>query len=134
MISTSNINLGSTALTPTGGTSSASVSLGDSLEKHQVYLTEAATTVLTRKSVDFTVKRPVVNSASPSGYTQQRTKVLVRYPITLGSGDVTVCTASIELASDVEMGESDMDNLRYISAQLISDTDFDNLFRHQSLN
>lgn len=112
---------------PTGGVATTLSSLGSTLNKHTLFLDENLSIVM-RRLMEVFSKPPVASAGAPGGYTQQRTTVLVKVPITLGNGNVTVNTVKVEVAFDPETDAAGRTLLREFVAHLGSDTDFDDLF------
>lgn len=115
----------------TGGTAKSFSSLGNTLHENRVVFD--GTGILSRSSADFVSKSPTYSSSSPSNYTQARNTVTFRFPKTLASGDVVYNTARIQIATDVETTSAEIDTLRGIVAQVLSDTDFDGYWRNQEM-
>lgn len=120
---------GSIAHTP--GDTDPLLSLSDSAEKHATYFD--ASTFALRKSADFSVKRPKVSLTAPDGYTQARNTVLLRYPIELANGLVTVNTVSIQSSISVETPLGDISNLRMLAADLLFEGALNEYWTNQSL-
>jgi len=131
-ISTANINVGATSVASTGGTASSFTSLGDSIDRNEVFFD--STSIVDRKTCSFSTSQPKINASSPDGYTQGRSKFTLRYPIVLADGVTwTTCTFKAELATSVEMSTAEMDDMRYLSAQILADSDFDSFFNSLSV-
>lgn len=116
---------------PTGGTSEAVTPLSDDANKHEVMY--GANSFATLQTIDFSVKRPKVSAASPSGYTQARSTILIRYPITLANGLVTVNTVSTVFASDIETTDAQKLEMRKAIAHMLLLTVLDEYINNQSL-
>jgi hypothetical protein len=77
-----------------------------------------------RLEVSFSVKEPKVSEGAPNGYTQARTVVMVKYPMVLDNGNLTVNTISINVATDIETSDAERDELLLLAAQIINNSDF----------
>lgn len=119
-------------VTHTGGTAETLLKQSDSSTEVECYLDGASSFAL-RKTIVLGVKRPKVSASSPSGYTQKRNTVLIRFPITLASGEVTVCTGKVEIAADIEMSALEITYLRKYLSDFLVTSDTDEFWENQSL-
>lgn len=130
------INNGSILLDGTvsasGGTATTLLSKGENGETHKVLLNDGAAFV-SQKTIDFSVKEPRVSSGAPSGYTQARNVVLVKFPKILADGSRTVNTARIEFATDINTTDAERLTMRSLAAQLLVDSDITSFWNAQSL-
>lgn len=125
----------STAITPTGGTDITLASLGLSNAVLNTYVSND-NSMLTRRTVSFSAKGPKANAGSPGGYTQARRKVVLTSPrtITVGSNQVlTNDRVTIELAFDINATSAQINNLRYLAAQLLGNANFDGFYQAGAL-
>jgi hypothetical protein len=106
-----------------GGTDQDLVSLGLTEGKHVVYY-DGDTDFRSRRTIEFTVKEPKVQSSAPNGYTQARAVALMRVPLELDNGEITVNTVRLEVAVDPETEDSEITDLVYQAAQLFYADDF----------
>jgi len=119
--------------TPTGGTS-VGISLLKSPSAGKViakYDTE--TDFLTRTTIEFSIKDPVALSSAPGGYTQARSTVFIKKPMTLANGNRTVNTLSITLSRDPEMTSTALAALRLEACQFLGKGSFDDFYLSHSL-
>lgn len=126
---------GATALNPTGGSDILLSPLGINNGVSSTYVSND-TSMLTRRSIDFSAKDPKVNAASPGGMTQARRKVVLYLPRVLTVGSTTVVTqekVTIEANFDISATTAQVNNMRYLAAQLLSDTEFDSFWQAGSL-
>lgn len=120
-ISSASILTGAT-LAASGGTALPFTSLGNTLNENSVVY--GGTGILDRKTGQFLTRLPVVNSNSPSGYSQARNIVNLRYPKTLASGETVYNTVKLTIACDVETTDAEKLEIRDDLAQILFDTDF----------
>jgi len=132
-LANANVNVDATSIAPTGGTSTALASIGDSLNKHALFLATSGVEFKDRVTFDFTTKAPSITSGSPSGFTQARSGIVLKFPITLATGERIVNTARVEIATDVETTTAEKVNIRYYLSQLLSDIETDDFCNNQSL-
>lgn len=123
---------GATYVAPTGGSALAFESLGVRNNTNEIFAT-ADTDLRTRRSIVCTVKDPKVSASAPNGYTQARRTATFKSPLSLDNGNVTVNTAKVEFAFDVETTEAELDEMKLILCQAIMDSDFDNFYADGSL-
>lgn len=124
-ISSASVPIGAT-YSPSGGTATSFVSLGQNEGRNKVFLDDAATLLL-RKTMVATSKQPVANAGAPNGFTQQRSTVVFHVPITLANGNTTVNSAKIEVAYDPETSDADRDLLWEMLGHISIDADFQEL-------
>lgn len=117
----------------TGGTATSLASLGNTLGQHNCYFDDGSE-FLAQSNIDFTVKAPKVSATAPNGYTQARNTVLIKVPLALDNGSVTVNTVRIDFASDIEMTDAERLTMRVYAAQILSDSDFTEFWDNQSLS
>lgn len=82
------------------------------------------TDLRTRRQIDVTVKSPTPNSGAPNGYTQARVTKVYKRPLLLENGKLTVNTAKVEIAYDVESTPTEIQDLLDVAAQMAFDADF----------
>lgn len=117
---------------PTGGSALAFTGQGIRNNAHTA-VAMADTSLLLRRSITASVKEPKVSVGAPNGYTQARATIVFKSPLALDNGNHTVNTVRIELAYDEETTSAEIEELRIIAAQLLADSDFDNLWKGLSL-
>lgn len=120
-------------ITASGGTALGLSSLGQNGNRVSLVAT-ADTDFRTRRTMDFTAKAPNSNVAAPNGYTQARPSVLIKAPITLANGKLTVNTLRIEMAYDVETSQAQIAALMELGAQSLFDSDFVSFWKSLSLS
>lgn len=126
---------GATALTPAGGSNITLAPLGIQNGVAKTFV-QNDSTMLTRRTVDFSVKDPKANAASPGGMTQARRKVVLSFPKTVTVGPATVLTQekiTIEAGFDIGSDAARIKNLLFLAAQTMSDTEFDAFWQAGSL-
>lgn len=111
---------------PTGGSATSFVSLGQTGESHRLFIDDGSDLIL-RKTCLATSKAPVANSGAPNGYTQQRTTIVFHVPMLLDNGNYTTNTVRIEVAYDPEADSSEVGFLWELLAHIGVDADFANL-------
>lgn len=118
------------------GTSTTLKTLGDSLNQHHSYLSVTGEDLPLQQRVELvaTIKQPKVNAAAPNGYTQARNTMLLKAPLVLDNGNVTVNTVRVEFAFDVETTSAEKDTLRHYVAQLITESSFEEFWNSQSID
>lgn len=124
-----------TAIAPTGGSDITIASLGLSNAILNTYVSND-TSMLTRRTLSFSSKDPKVNAGSPGGYTQARRKITLVSPRSITVGTSTVLTqdkVTIEIATDVSATNAQINNLRYLAAQVLGYANFDNFFQAGAL-
>ncbi len=130
-LSNASVQSGAT-MAPTGGSALAFESAGIRDRVHKVFAT-ADTDLRTRREIVATVKEPVPSASAPNGSTQARASATVKLPLALDNGNSTVNTVRIELSYDPETITSEIDELRIVAAQVLTDSDFDALWEGLSL-
>ena len=129
------ISDGATAISPTGGTAISLVAMGIQNGIASTFVSQD-TSMLTRRTVDFSSKDPRANAASPGGMTQARRKVVLYVPrvVTVGSSSITTQEkVTLEVAFDISATGAQINNLRYLAAQLLADPELDNFYQAGSL-
>lgn len=116
----------------TGGTAVPFSLLGQNLDELQVSFDQ--TSVINRCSARFSKRAAVVSAAAPSGYTQSRNEVLLRFPTTLADGSVVISTAKIQLAVDVNASAATRQAMRDITAQVLYHADMDAFWNNQTID
>lgn len=125
--------LSGATMAPTGGTAINFSSAG--IRSNVVTLNcDEDTDYRTRRQVVCTAKEPKPSSTAPNGYTQARSKTVLKSPLELDNGEITVNTVTIEFAFDVETSAAEVDELQVLAAQLITDADFDELWNTGNLS
>jgi len=87
----------------------------------------------TRRSIDFSVKVPKVNSSSINGYTLGRARALYKQPKLLANGKIVTNTVALEIAYDFESTDVEVQRMLDTGAQLFFDTDFTSFWKYLSL-
>lgn len=100
----------------TGGNAATTGLLGQSSTEKEIYIVDANPLVY-RKTILFSKKEHKVLASSPSGYTQMRTNILVKSPMLLANGLVTVNTAFLQFAADINMTDGEKKTLRELISQ-----------------
>jgi hypothetical protein len=105
---------------PTGGTATALKEINpySGPGKTVVYY-NGDTDFTLRRTIDFTTKEPVANSATPSGYTAVREGAFMRWPRTLANGNRHVDTISINISCSPETSLADQLALRLEAADCV---------------
>jgi len=124
---------GATYVVPTGGSALAFAGRGAQGNTHVLYDT-AAVDARTQKTIVCTVKDPKPSAGAPNGYTQARTSILMKDPLSLDNGGLTVNTAGANFAIDVETTSAEFADMKLRLCQCIMDTDFDAFWLNRSLN
>jgi hypothetical protein len=119
-------------LTPSGGTTTAFESEGIINGKQTLFAT-ADTDLRTRREIVCSVVKPKIQASAPNGYTQARSNVVIKVPLELDNGAITVQQLKIELAVDVEATTTEKETLLSMGAQVLNDSDFRSLFTQLSL-
>lgn len=131
-IQNASLQYSGTVLEPVDGTAQILATLQEGSGKHDVYFN--ATSLVVRNSASFSVKSPKVNASAPSGYTQARSTILLRFPVTAADSTITYSTLKIELATDISMSSAQIDTLRSLGAQMLASmSDLDEFWHDQSL-
>jgi hypothetical protein len=114
------------------GTATPLLVLGNSLDTVKAQLDQDLD-FLNSIAIEFSTKVPKVSNGAPNGYTKRRKRVKVVIPITLANGNVSSRTIILEHASDVESTPADIQSDLVLGAQLLSDSDFSDFWKQQSL-
>lgn len=114
------------------GTDTALLTQGGNLDQVSTILDDG-TEFLASTSINFSKKPAKLSSAAPNGYTQLRNIVKVQSPLVLDNGGNTVNTVTINLGVDVETTDAEVQSLLVLAAQLLTDTDFSDFWKKQSL-
>jgi len=130
-LSTASVLSGATTAA-SGGSALAFTGAGIRNNSHALYVA-ADTDLRTRRALVCSVKEPKVSSSAPNGYTQARSTVTYKAPLSLDNGNVTVNTVRVEVSYDVETSAAELTELKCIGSQILTDADFDALFQSQSL-
>lgn len=85
-----------------------------------------------RKDLEFSVKEPKPSESAPNGYTQAREVFILKVPLLLDNGKITVNTLKIEMATDVETTDAERLTMRSLGAQALSDSDFTGFWDDQA--
>lgn len=117
---------------PTGGTTKT-LGLIRASGDSATYFVEEDPDLKTRREVVITAKAPKVSASAPGGYTQARSTMLFKSPMTLANGEVTVNTVRIEVSYDPELSEADKATLRQDAAQFLFDTEAESLWDQLSV-
>ncbi len=104
-----------------GGTADNLESVYDDSKTHQ--LQYGSGSFLERTVVEFSRSQPQKNSASPGGYTQARGNLVIKQPIDLGDGEITMNTARLTVATAVQSTDAQKKELLDSCAQFIYGTD-----------
>lgn len=121
-ISTATINSGAT-VSASGGTALTFASRGSEPGRNVIYVA-SDTDLRTRREADFSVSYPKIQGSAPNGYTQARRTVVMKFPLVLENGNVTVNTIRIVLSTDVETTDAEIGEYLALGAQAMIDTDF----------
>lgn len=127
-------NTGATAIafTPTGG-SSINWDISSSNGNTVVVSPELDTDFRTKRSITFTKTAPKVEPSAPNGYTQVRTKEVIKIPLLLDNGKYTVNTVKVEVAYDVETSDAERLELRSLAAQSLINSNITPVWDAQSM-
>lgn len=121
-LSSASVPLGAT-YSPSGGSATSFVSLGQSEGKNKLFFDEGLSLIL-RKTCLATSKPPVPNAGAPNGYTQQRTTIVLHSPKLLANGEYTTNSAKIEVSHDPETSAAEITALWEMIAHFAVDADF----------
>lgn len=121
--------LSGATMSPSGGTALAFESQGSTLATNKLIVT-ADTDLRTRREISATIKEPRVQASAPNGYTQARSILVFKAPLSLDNGNITVNTLRIELAFDVETTDAEKDELLVLGSQFLNDSDFTGFFKN----
>jgi hypothetical protein len=130
-IASASVNIDGTSST-TGGTDTGMVDQGGDLLQHQVILDDSSE-FIDQTSMLFSITPPKPSSTAPNGYTQKRCKVIAQVPLALDNGNYTVNTLRLELACDPETTDSEIQSMLILGGQLLSDSDFSDFWKKQSV-
>lgn len=113
--------------TPTwGGTGSHTLkSLGGTQGVGSYYVATGSETLNDRMTVEITQKPSKANASSPGGYTQVRTEMVLKSPLTLADGTVTIQTVRMSVSTDRSESDSNRNLLRMLCAQLLIRATYD---------
>ncbi len=118
---------------PTGGSATSLVtSEGPSGGSHLLLLDDGSD-LINQTTFEFSVKRPKVNSGSPSGYTQARNIILIKDPFLLDNGNLNVDTVRCEVACAYERTDAEKDQLIELLIHALVDADFASFHHDQSM-
>jgi len=121
------------AFAPTGGTTLQFASMGSAASGKLTLYVPADTDLRVRRTMDLTAKQPAISTNAPNGYTQARAAAVFKLPKVLANGKITVGTARVELAYDVEFTTAEINQLKHVIAQAVLDSDFDAVWSGLSL-
>lgn len=124
-LSSASIPIGA-SYSPTGGSATSLVSLGQTGDQNKLFIDDGSDLIL-RKTVLATSKAPVPNSGAPNGYTQQRSSIVFHVPKLLANGKYTTNSVKLEVSFDPETDASERAFLRELIAHVGVDADFDGL-------
>jgi hypothetical protein len=128
----STIKEGATAVAATGGTDVTLSSLGIQDNKNTlIFSTDTA--MVTRRLVEFSVKPYQPSSTAPGGYTQNRETILFKQPKVLANGERTINTLKIELSTDPETTDAEVEQMCETGAQMLGTSAFLPFFKTQNL-
>lgn len=130
-IKTAVLAKGSTA-SFTGGTPVNLVTLGQNMNECSVVFD--GTSILTRSAGQFLTRQPTANAGNPSGYSQARANVNLRFPKVLANGETVWDTVRISFSSSVETTTSEKNTIRNLVAQIIQQADFDGFWNELVLD
>jgi len=114
------------------GTATSLLTRGRNLDTVETILDDGSE-FLNTSFIGFSTKSPKVSVNAPNGYTQVRNTVKVSVPLVLDNGNNTVNTVSVVLAVDVETTDTEVQSLLVTTAQLLTDSDFSDFWKKQSL-
>jgi len=129
-LSSASVPIGAT-WAPTGGSATSLVSLGSNPGENKLFIDDGSGLIL-RKTILATSKPPVASASAPNGYTQQRTAVVLHFPLLLDNGSYTTNTLKVEIAFDPETTAAEIASMREWLSFLGDETDFDDLFNEGS--
>lgn len=118
------------------GTATTLKTLGDSMSQHSLWasVTGEDLPLQQRTEVAATIKQPKVSATAPNGYTQARNTIVVKAPLVLDNGNVTVNTVKIEISVDVETTSAEKATLRDYASQLLTESSFEEFWNSQSID
>lgn len=130
-IKSSSILSGATSVSATGGSATTMIDKGTN-GLTTVIMDDGAEFALQTK-LEFSIQDPVVSSAAPNGFTQARSKCRLLKPLLLDNGNYTTNTGLVQFSWDPETTDAERKEIRYLVAQAIVDSDFDEFYNNQSL-
>lgn len=130
-VKTASVPIGAT-FTPSGGIATSLKVLGSNLDSVQSFVATTGVTQLTRTEVSFSVKQPRVNTASPGGFTQSRSKIRIDTPKVLSNSARTKNSIIVELSVDPETTAVEVEALKTLAINVITDADFADFWLNQS--
>jgi len=110
----------------TGGTAIPLGSAGGTQDRHQLIATDDS--LMSQRTMDFSVKRPVPKDDAPNGYTQSRREVYFKFPMVLTNGVTTVNTARITISADIEADSTEITIIRDALVQALNSADLAQFF------
>lgn len=110
--------------------------LGDTMSQHSLWLSVAGEDLplQQRSEIVSVIKAPKVSESAPNGYTQARNSMLIKAPLVLDNGGVTVNTVKVEFSFDVETTSAEKKTLREYVCQLLSESSFEEFWNSQSID
>jgi hypothetical protein len=129
-IANASIPIGAT-FAPSGGSATTIKTKEANGPRHLAFLDDGSA-LLDQQTADFSYKAPKVSVGAPNGYTQARNTVVVKVPLTLANGNLTVNTIRIEQSCDFETSAADKASLREWAVHLLNDSDFTEFWDDQS--
>lgn len=120
------------AFTPTGGTALTFTLISQSANGVSIAVA-ADTDSRTRRRIETSLTVPRVSAAAPNGYTQARNELKFKKPKLLANGKFTTNEIIIQLRSDPETTQVEIQELLDVGAQALTDSDFSNFWKLQSL-
>jgi len=115
-----------------GGTALTFATLGPR-ENGNVLYAQDDSDIRTRREIVCKTVQATTNPDKPNGYTQSRSALTLKVPLSLDNGSVTVNTVRIEVSTDVETTELEKLALRQLALQVLSDSDFTEFWNNQSV-
>jgi hypothetical protein len=106
------------SITPSGGTSKTCSELMQIQDGYRIHI-EEDTDYETKRYLDFKSREPRPKAEAPNGYTQARRSLLIRHPLSLDNGKITVNTSSYVLAIDPETSAAEVAEYLIEMAQLL---------------
>jgi hypothetical protein len=129
----STIKEGATTVAASGGTDTVLSSLGIQGNKNTlIFSTDTAN--LTRRLLEASVKPYAVDDSKPGGFTQQRSKTVLKQPKVLANGKRTLNTATYELSVDPETTAAEIEQMQETMGQIVGSAAFLALYTTQNLN
>lgn len=119
-------------ITFTGGEDVPVISMSDSNDYHHVAL--GVGDFLHRTNIEFKTRQPSISKQSPSGYTQQRSMVLIKVPKALPDGSIVINTMKLEMATDVNTTLEERRGLRAIALQVIANAQTNRFWKLASVS